>query len=319
MSRVAIDEVGVAAVRTRPTLRRNLQPYAYLLPAIFFMTFATLIPVVYTLYISLTNYSLAHFQSFSLIGLANYASILGGLDYQTFLMVGEWTVLFAILSTGLSFLVGLVLALLLNDRSLPERSVYRTLLMVPWAVPGTITILAWSGILNPDFGYFNLALQSMGLPTIPWLSDPFWAKVAVVMVNVWATFPFMMTVCLGALQAVPDELIDAALIDGAGRFARFQYVTLPVLREMAIPLLITNFAFQFNNFNIIYLLTAGGPSTSTSSIAGATDILASYTYSLTLTYQRFGLAAGYAVIIFVIVGAISLWQMRMSHAFEELT
>ena len=299
------------------TASRAVYPYFYLLPALGFMIFATFIPVVYTLYISLTNYSLYHFQHFDLIGLQNYATIFAGLDLPTFGMVLQWTVLFALFSTGLSFAAGLFLALLLNNQNLPERNFYRTLLIVPWALPGTIMLLAWSGILNPDFGYLNLLLQDLGLSAIPWLNDPLWAKIAVVLVNLWATFPFMMTACLGALQSIPQDLIDAALIDGAGMVARFRNVTLPILRAVILPLLINNFAFQFNNFNVIYLLTTGGPPTSVSSMAGATDILASYTYSLTLTYQRYGLAAAYAVIVFLIIGIVSVTQMKLSHAFEE--
>jgi arabinogalactan oligomer/maltooligosaccharide transport system permease protein len=299
------------------TVSRAVYPYLYLLPALGFMIFATFIPIAYTLYISLTNYSLFHFQHFDLIGLQNYVTIFAGLDLPTFGMVLEWTVLFAFFSTGLSFAVGLFLALLLNNQNLPERNLYRTLLIVPWALPGTIMLLAWSGILNPDFGYLNLLLHDLGLPAIPWLNDPLWAKIAVVLVNVWASFPFMMTACLGALQSIPQDLIDAALIDGAGRVARFRNVTLPILRAVVLPLLINNFAFQFNNFNVIYLLTTGGPPTSVSSMAGATDILASYTYSLTLTYQRYGLAAAYVVIVFLIIGIVSVTQMKLSHAFEE--
>ena len=299
------------------TVSRAVYPYLYLLPALGFMIFATFIPVVYTLYISLTNYSLYHFQHFDLIGLQNYATIFAGLDLPTFGMVLQWTVLFALFSTGLSFAAGLFLALLLNNQNLPERNFYRTLLIVPWALPGTIMLLAWSGILNPDFGYLNLLLQDLGLSAIPWLNDPLWAKIAVVLVNLWAAFPFMMTACLGALQSIPQDLIDAALIDGAGMVARFRNVTLPILRAVILPLLINNFAFQFNNFNVIYLLTTGGPPTSVSSMAGATDILASYTYALTLTYQRYGVAAAYAVIVFLIIGIVSVTQMKLSHSFEE--
>lgn len=296
----------------------SFSPYMYLTPALGFMLFATLIPVGYTVFISFTNYSLFHFQTFDWVGLKNYGNILVGFDLPTFVMVGLWTVAFAACSTGISFTVGLLLALLLNDRDMHERNVYRTLLIVPWAIPSTIMVLAWSGILNPDFGYLNQLLQSLGLPRVPWLNDPLWARVAVVGVNVWSTFPFMMTAALGALQSISPDLIEAALIDGAGAVARFRHVTLPVLRGMVLPLLITNFAFQFNNFNIIYLLTVGGPPTSAAGIAGSTDILASYTYSLTLTYQRYGLAAAYAVIVFVIIGVISVTQMKLSHAFEEI-
>jgi arabinogalactan oligomer/maltooligosaccharide transport system permease protein len=210
-----------------------------------------------------------------------------------------------------------VLALLLNDKSIWERSVYRMILIVPWALPGTIAILSWSGILNSDFGYLNNFLEDLGLPRVNWLNDPNWARFSVVMVNVWLTFPFMMTACLGALQSVPDELGESARIDGAGPIARFRYVSFPFLSSVVTPLLIGNFAYQFNNFNIIYLLTRGNPP-SPDTDAGKTDILISYTYGLTVTQQRFAVAASYAVLIFLIIGTISLVNMKMSRAFEEV-
>ena len=243
--------------------------------------------------------------------------MLFGVDIGTFWMVTQWTLVFALLSTLLSFVVGLALALLLNDHRLPERSLYRTLLIVPWALPATITILAWSGIFNDDFGYLNEFLNAMGLPDIPWLGDAFWAKVSVLMMNTWLAFPFMMTACLGALQSIPDELNEAAVVDGAGARSRFRYVTIPHLRFVITPLLIGTFAYQFNNFNVIYLLTAGNPAVQNSD-AGGTDILVSYTYKLTLVQQQFAVAAAYTVIIFLIIGTISAVQMKMSRSFEEV-
>jgi ABC-type sugar transport system permease subunit len=138
-----------------------------------------------------------------------------------------------------------------------------------------------------------------------------------VLVNVWLTFPFMMTACLGALQSVPDELAESARIDGAGAVSRFWYVSFPFLRSVVTPLLIGNFAYQFNNFNIIYLLTRGNPP-SPDTDAGQTDIMISYTYGLTVTQQRFAVAASYAVLIFLIIGTISLINMKWSRAFEEV-
>jgi arabinogalactan oligomer/maltooligosaccharide transport system permease protein len=138
----------------------------------------------------------------------------------------------------------------------------------------------------------------------------------VVLVNVWASFPFMMTACLGALQSVPDELGESARIDGAGPLSRFRYVSFPFLRSVVTPLLIGNFAFQFNNFNAIFLLTRGNPP-SQATEAGQTDILISYTYSLVLERQRYAVAACYAVLIFLIIGTISLINMKLTRAFEE--
>jgi arabinogalactan oligomer/maltooligosaccharide transport system permease protein len=312
---------AAAAPSARPQFaraRENAHAYAYILPGFLFIGLATVVGVVYSLYISFTNYDgLTHFDKFDWVGIENYREVLFGVDFGTFWMVLKWTLAFALLSTILSFVVGLALALLLNDERLPERSLYRTLLIIPWALPATITILAWSGIFNDDFGYLNQFLGTIGLGDIPWLSDAFWAKVSVLVLNTWLAFPFMMTACLGALQSIPHELNEAAVVDGAGIRSRFRYVTLPHLRFVITPLLIGTFAYQFNNFNVVYLLTAGNPAVENSD-AGGTDILVSYTYKLTLVQQRFAVAAAYTVIIFLIIGTISAVQMKMSRSFEEV-
>jgi arabinogalactan oligomer/maltooligosaccharide transport system permease protein len=300
--------------------RQSAQAYAYILPAFFFMVFATLIGVVYTLYISFTNADgLEHFDpsTWERVGLDNYRHVLFDLEFGTFLQVLQWTVLFAFLSMAAAFAIGLLLALLLNDKTIRERNIYRTLLIVPWALPAIIAILSWGGILNSDFGYLNNLLEDLGLPRVNWLNNPTWAKFSVVLVNVWASFPFMMTACLGALQSVPDELGESARIDGAGPVSRFRYVSFPFLRSVVTPLLIGNFAFQFSNFNAIYLLTRGNPPSPGTSDAGETDILISYTYSLMLERQRYAVAACYAVLIFLIIGTISLINMKLTRAFEE--
>ena len=298
-------------------LRRVSGPYLYLLPGFVLLVFSTLIALGYTVYISFTNFSLYHFTSFSWIGIQNYKSIFSTLDASSFARTLWWTILFSILATLIAFVLGLGLALLLNDSEIRERSVYRTLLIIPWALPAAITILAWSGILNPDFGYANAVLKHLAISPVPWLSDGTWAKVSVLMVAVWLGYPFMMTACLGALQSVPDELVEASKIDGARRWDTFRFVTLPVLRSVIVPLLISTYSYQFtNNFNNIYLLTAGGPAVPGSQ-AGATDTVLSYAYGLTLNYQRYGIASAVAVTVFGIVGVTWLIQAFATGVFAE--
>jgi arabinogalactan oligomer/maltooligosaccharide transport system permease protein len=320
---VAEPVAGRAAVAVpRPRFkkaRETLYAYAYILPALVFIIFATGVGVVYTVYMSFTNFDgLEHFEHWSWVGLHNYTDVLFGTDYSTFVKVMSWTFVFAFVTMALSYIVGLLLALLLDDKNIRERNIYRTLLIIPWALPGAIAILAWNGILNTDFGYLNSFLIDIGLPKVEWLTSPNWARFSVLFVNTWFGFPFMMTACLGALQSVPDELDEAAQIDGASRVARFRFVKLPFLRSVTVPLLIGNFAFQFGNFSIIYLLTTGGPRTPGSD-AGATDIGISYAYRLTLTTQRFAVAAAYGVVLFFIIGIISFVAMKRSGAFAETT
>ena len=161
----AIERQG----KRRGMARQTAYAYAYIAPAFFFLAVATLVGVVYTTYISFTNADgLEHFDpsTWDRVGLRNYREVLFGVDFSTFIQVFEWTVVFALLSVAVSFAVGLLLALLMNDKSIRERSIYRMLLIVPWALPGTIAILSWSGILNPDFGYMNNFLEAIGLPFV---------------------------------------------------------------------------------------------------------------------------------------------------------
>jgi arabinogalactan oligomer / maltooligosaccharide transport system permease protein len=282
------------------------------------MLFSTVIAIAYTVYISFTNFSLYHFLKFDWVGVDNYKSIFSALDASAFGRTLVWTIAYSLLATFFSFLIGLSLALLLNDDTIRERNVYRMMLIVPWALPSAITILAWSGILNSDFGYANRLLgEIFGISPVPWLTDATWAKVSVIGVSVWAGYPFMMTACLGALQSVPDDLVEAAEIDGARRPQVFRFVTLPVLRSVVVPLLISTYSFNFtNNFNMIYLLTSGGPAIAGSQ-AGATDSVLSYSYKLTLTYQRYGIASAVAVTVFAIVGVTWMIQALASGAFKD--
>ena len=194
---------------------------------------------------------------------------------------------------------------------------YRSALIIPWAMPGFLSLLIWAGLLNDDFGVIN---KLFGIH-VPWLFDANWARVSVVMVSVWLTTPYFFLVSLGALQSIPAELTEAARVDGGGAWAIFRRVTLPLLLVAVAPLMIASFAFNFNNFNNIYLLTGGGPYTGSSSIAGSTDILISYTYKLAIATgkgQDYGLASAVAIIIFFIVATISGVSFYRSKALENM-
>nr|WP_236588324.1 sugar ABC transporter permease [Tumebacillus amylolyticus] len=275
-------------------------------------------PVIYTIYLSFTNFNLNHFDTFQFVGFDNYKAILTGPFFKVFAPVFLWTVVYALLATGMSYMVGLILAVLLNNERMKESNFYRAILVIPWALPAAIAILAWQGLYNESFGQFNLLLSKIGLDKIPWLSDPFWAKFAVILTTIWLGYPFMMNVCLGALQAIPKDLYEAADIDGAGRWKKFISVTLPGLTSSTLPLLISSFAFNFNNFGAAFLITGGGPPRPDTQFAGYTDILVSSAYSMTLTFNRYDLASALSLIIFLIVGTLSFINMKYTKAFEEV-
>lgn len=233
-----------------------------------------------------------------------------------FVAVFIWTFAYAILSVLISFALGLGLAIVLNRPGMRGQKIYRSLLIIPYAVPAFLSVLVWAGLLNDDFGAINSVLGT----SIPWLFDPTWAKISTLLVNVWLGLPYMFLVSTGALQAIPSELQEAARVDGARNWQVFRLVNLPLLLVALTPLLIASFAFNFNNFNNIYLLTGGGPAMEGSEVAGSTDILISYTYKIAFAAGKgndFGLASAISIIIFLIVGSISAISFARSKALRE--
>lgn len=234
--------------------KNNLKAYTYLFPALISILLVTCLPIVYTVVISFTNYNMYHLRQFDFVGLANYIEVFSGSIKNVFFPVLGWTVCFAMISTIFSYALGLILAILLNNKNMKESRIYRSLLIVPWALPSTIAILAWQGLLNEQYGGINNLLTSLGVAwNIPWMTDPFWARCGIIIVNVWLGFPYMMNVCLGGLQAISQEYYEAAKIDGASKFQCFKSITFPMVTKLSLPLVISTFASNFNNFGNIYI------------------------------------------------------------------
>lgn len=302
-------------------MKRNKNGLAavFLLPALISIFAVTCIPIVYTVVISFTNYNMYHMIDYSLVGLENYVTVFSGSIKNVFFPVLGWTICFAILSTLGSYATGLLLAILLNNPNMKESKIYRAVLIVPWALPSTIAILAWQGLLNEQYGGINNLLHAIGITAnIPWLTNPFWARAGIIIVNVWLGFPYMMNVCLGGLQAISNDYYEAAKIDGATRFQCFKSITFPMVTRLSIPLVISTFAANFNNFGNIYMITQGGPARVDNQFAGYTDILASTTYKMTTWSNRYELSATFSVLIFIIVGTFTLINMHLSGAFKEV-
>jgi len=246
----------------------------------------------------------------------NYSRLITDHKIRTPLIrVFIWTVVFAGFTVLGTFGMGLLLAIALN-RKIRGRRVYRSILILPYAMPSVMSILIWAGMFDSDFGAVNSILHTH----IHWLQNPSLARGIVLLVNLWLGFPYFYLICSGSLQAIPSELLEAAAIDGANPRQVFRKITLPLLLQILSPLLIASFAFNFNNFNLIYLLTGGGPTqTLNGEIAGATDILISYTYKIAFgsaSFQDFGLASAISVIIFLLVASLSLYGLRRSKVME---
>jgi ABC-type sugar transport system permease subunit len=234
-----------------------------------------------------------------------------------------WNFAFAFLSLLLNFSLGLAIAILFNDPHFPFKKLIRSLLIIPYTVPALITILIWRGMLNPELGVIDRLLEGLFGWAPPWFTDQWWAKVAILIVNLWLSYPYFMLICSGALQSISEDYYAAAQVDGASPWQQFWKITLPLLLVAVGPLLVASFTFNFNNFNLIYLFNAGGPPIAgTPTPAGHTDILISYVYNLAFSGSRgvnYGFASAITIIIFIIVGAITLFQFRYTRMWEEVS
>lgn len=300
-------------------IKNGAMPYAFLSPALVSIAVLTLMPILYTIYISFSNYNLYHMTSISFVGVRNFQELLTGSLKQIFVPVFLWNIVYTVICTLGSYILGLMLALLLNNPLMTETRIYRAFLIVPWALPPTIATLTWQGLLNQNYGGINNLLKALHLPhAIPWLTDPTFARVGILIAGLWMGFPYMMNVCLGALQALSPEYYESAELDGASKWTIFRSITLPLISRSSIPLIISSFAFNFNNFGNIYMITSGGPPRANTQYAGYTDILASAGFKMTTQFYRYDLAAAMSIILFAVVGTITFISMKASHTFKEV-
>ena len=234
--------------------------------------------------------------------------------------VTVWTFVFAILSVLSTFLLGLGLALLFNDAKLRGQRWYRVAMILPYAFPGFLSAFVWRALYNQDYGFINQVL--LGGADIPWLTDATMVKISILLVNLWLGFPYMFLITTGALQSIPGELMESAKIDGATPFQQLRLIKMPLLLVSVAPLLITSFAFNFNNFSLIYLLSGGGPKDFDASInVGHSDILISMVYKIAFSTgegRDFGLASAFSILIFFIVGTVSYISFRRTKTLEDV-
>lgn len=252
------------------------------------------------------------------VGWANYTRLFGDADMRgPFVSIFIWTVLFSALTVLFSASIGMTLAVVLNWEALRFRTLYRTLLFLPYAVPGFISILVFKGLFNQNFGEINTVLNALFGIKPAWFADPLLAKTMLVMVNTWLGYPYFLVICTGLIKAIPADLYEASAIAGASPWTNFRRITAPLIARPLMPLLISAFAFNFNNFVLISLLTDGRPDyLNTKLPAGTTDILVSYTYRIAFTDAgtNFGLAAAISTVIFFLVALLSMLNLRATRA-----
>ena len=272
------------------------------------MALVVLYPFVYNVVISFSNMNLTHFRDWSVVGFKNYVSVVTESSFWYFFFKTVlWTALNLVFHVG----IGLMLALLINE-DIKGKTIFRTLLILPWAVPQYITALTWRGMFNSEFGAVNLLLGQMFGFEVPWLSTEWGAFAACLITNIWLGFPFMMIIALGGLQSIPRSLYEAAEIDGASRWLQFKNITVPLLKPVMVPAITLGVIWTFNNFNVVWLVSNGGEP------ADTTHILVSWVYKAGFTYFRMGYAAAFSMIIFALLVIFSWKFINKTKATENV-
>lgn len=296
-------------------------PYIIVGPGLFLLIFLVVFPLLYMFFLAFTNYNLYNAPPKNIleyVGFENFKALIEvDMWRNTFFNVFTWTIIWTLVATTLQIALALLLAIIVNHPLIRFKRLIRTILILPWAVPAFVTILIFSALFNNQFGAINNdILQPLFGLTIPWLSDPFWAKVALILIQTWLGFPFVFALFTGVLQSISNDWYEAANIDGASSWQKFSNITFPHIMFATAPLLIMQYAGNFNNFNIIYLFNAGGPAIRGQN-AGGTDILISWVYKLTFETQNFNMAAAISIIIGIIVASIAAFQFSRTRSVKE--
>ncbi len=283
-------------------------PFVLLTPAIVGLALLVVYPMIYEIRLAFSNMSLRHFRdpTYGLAqGLNNFRVVFSEpvLKQVRFFPLFGRTVLWTAIQVPCHVIGGLLLAMLLN-RPMKLRGLYRALLVIPWAMPPIVAVLAWRGEFHYEYGFFNIMLRNIGLAPIQWKSDPLWNFVAMNLTNIWLGIPFMMVILLGGLQSIPQELYEAAEIDGASGWQRFRTITFPLLQPVMTPAIILGVIWTFNNFNVPFFINENELETS--------DILVTALFRAAFEYNRYGFAAAFALVIFVVLLAFSVFYIQVT-------
>ena len=282
-------------------------PPMLLLPSALIMLAVVLFPLLYNFYLAFRNMSLFHFTDHRFVGLTQFKEVFSEPLFWT--LLGK-SLIWTASNVFFHVAIGLFLAVLLTG-PVRGRAIYRTLLILPWAMPQYISALTWRGMFNYEYGTVNLVLTRwLHLPAVPWLTDPFWAFVAPIIVNVWLGFPFMMIVSLGGLSAIPRDQYEAAELDGANAWQRFRNITIPGILPVLMPAVLLGTIWTFNNMVVVWLVSRGGqPSDST-------HILNTFIYKVAFTYYRYSYAAAFSVVVFLLLLGFVVFTLKRAAPLE---
>ena len=304
-------------------------PYLIMAPGLVVMTLAVVFPTVTNIMISLTNYNVNHMppkKLFGWVGLQNYIDMFTMDSWMNALLhTLSWTVIWTVCATLLTIGLGSLVAVIVNQKEIRCKRFWRTIIILPWAVPAFISILMFAVFFNDSFGamnqqvipFFDKLLPFLKLSALPWKTQVGFTRLALILIQGWLGFPYIFVMVTGVLQSIPSELYEAAQIDGASRYQQFRRITLPWVLAATAPVLITQFTFNFSNFNVIYLFNSGGPVIA-GQLTGGTDLLVSWVYKITTesVTREFGMGAAITVFISLIVMVIALTQYIRTDAFK---
>ncbi|MCA9235578.1 MAG: extracellular solute-binding protein [Planctomycetales bacterium] len=290
-------------------LRTNRLAYLFVLPSLAVILLTVLFPLAYNVVLSFTNMSLTNLRDWQVIGVANYGAMFTGEQASKFWNVLGLTIVWTVVNVVFHVTLGVLLAVMLNG-PIRGKSIYRLLLIIPWAVPAYITALTWRGMFDFEFGAVNHLLAGVGLARVNWLGEAGPAFVACLVANIWLGFPFMMVIALGGLQGIPTELYEAARIDRASRWQQFRNITLPLLKPVLLPAITLGAVWTFNNLNVVWLVSNGGEP------ADKTHILVSYVYKAVFNLYKYGYGAALSMVIFLMLLAFSALFLNRTRATE---
>lgn len=304
-------------------------PYLIMAPGMVAMFLAVVFPILLTLLLSFTNYNIKHMppqKLFGWVGLSNYLNIFAKSSWRNaFLNTLSWTIIWTLCATMLTIVMGIFTAVVVNQKEVKGKKFWRTIIILPWAIPAFISILMFSLFFNDSFGamnqqvlpFLNKLLPFLHLSSVPWKTNALFTKIALILIQGWLGFPYIFVMTTSVLQSIPGDMYEAARIDGASRFAQFKSITLPWILSSTAPVLITQFTFNFSNFNIIYLFNNGGPAVA-GQLSGGTDILVSWVYKMTTGSVNRDFSMGAAITIFfsLFVMIIALAQYVRTDSFK---
>jgi multiple sugar transport system permease protein len=300
MAEALARDLPIAAVQRRRSMsafarRKSTIAFVMALPLVLTIALLVIYPAFYSIFLAMLNKSMERF-----VGFANFAFLF---KRETFWMVVEQSVIFAVSAVFFKALIGFCVAHFVHNVPTKGQRKWRGMLLVPWVIPPAMSTLAWLWLFDPSYSAFNWLLQRMGLDGVPWLGNPYWARFAVILVNVWFGAPFFLIMYLAALKSVPEQLYEAAAIDGANWWQKLWFVTLPMMRNIIAITVLFSLIITFANFDIVRVLTSGGP-------VDQTHVFATWAFKLGIESGDIPLGACVSLFMFPILAVAAIFILR---------